>query len=183
MGEKDALVGGVAPELIEAKEIIEKLADLAMRRGFGREACEIALGEKLPPLVKRPPNRPKVKGSKYRLELAFGMASSFLKQPETRGARARVARVMASRVAENQKDRPRSEEGTKRRARYFQNEISRVKPEELALAAYFVRRHDAGDSVWATLDALEVGDDEAARRVFETVRDVLVRASHRKSRK
>ena len=35
----------------------------------------------------------------------------------------------------------------------------------------------------ATLDALEAGDDETARRVFETVRDVLVRASHRKSRK
>ena len=35
----------------------------------------------------------------------------------------------------------------------------------------------------ATLDALEAGDDETARRVFETVRDVLPRASHRKSRK
>jgi hypothetical protein len=36
--------------------------------------------------------------------------------------------------------------------------MSRVKPEELALAAYFVRRHDAGDSVEmikATLGALE----------------------------
>ena len=142
MGEKDGLGARVAPELIEAKEIIEKLVDLAMRRGFGHEACEIALGEKLPPPVKRPPNRPKVKGSKYRLDPVFGMASSFLRQPETRGARARFARAMASRVAETQKDWPRSEEGLKRRARYFQNEISRVKAEELALAAYFVRRHD-----------------------------------------
>jgi uncharacterized protein (DUF2235 family) len=124
-----------------------------------------------------------VKGSNYRLKLAFGMASSFLRQPETRGARARFARAMAFRVAETQKDSPRTEEGVKRRARYFQNEMSRLKPEELALAAYFVRRHDAGDSVRATLDALEVCDDEAARRVFETVRDVLARASHRKSRK
>jgi hypothetical protein len=175
-----------AAELVEAKEIIEKLVDLATRRGFGREACEIALGEKLPPPVKRPRHRPKVKGSKYRLKLAFGMASNFLRQPETRGARARFARAMASRVAETQKDSPRSEEGVKRRARHFQNEMSRVKPEELALAAYFVRRHDAGDSVEmikATLDALEAGDDETARRVFETVRDVLPRASHRKSRK
>src|ERR1700733_10560722 len=97
MVEKDALGGGVAPELVEAKQIIEKLVDLATRRGFGREAKEIVLGEKLPPPVKRPRHRPKVKGSKYRLALALRMASNFLRQPETRGARARFAREIVLR--------------------------------------------------------------------------------------
>lgn len=180
MDDKNGYRGAVAPELIAATKIIEKLVDLAKRRGFGREAYEIALGEKLPPPVKRPRNRPKVKGPEYSFKLAFGMASNFLRQPEIRGARARFARKIVSLQAGGS---PLSIESVKRRARHFQNEMSRVKLEELALAAYFVRRHDAGDSVKATLDALEVGDDEAARRVVETVRDVLLRASHRKSRK
>jgi hypothetical protein len=186
MDDKNAFRGAVVPELIEAKEILEKLVDLAKRRGFGREAYEIALGEKLPPPMKRLPNRPKVKGPEYRLGLALGMASNILRQPETRGARRRLAHAMASREAETQKHSPRSVEGVKKRARHFQNEMSGLKPEELALVAYFVRRRDAGDSVEmikATVQALEAGDDEAARRVFETVRDVLARASHRKSRK
>ena len=45
------------------------------------------------------------------------------------------------------------------------------------------RRGDSVEMIKATLDALEAGDDETARRVFETVCDVLPRASHRKSRK
>jgi hypothetical protein len=182
MVEKDALGGGVAPELVEAKQIIEKLVDLATRRGFGREAKEIVLGEKLPPPVKRPRHRPKVKGSKYRLALALRMASNFLRQPETRGARARFAREI---VLRQEGGSPLSMASVKKRARHFQNEMSALK-EELAIATYFVRRKDAGDSseaIKATLNAVAAGDDEAARKVFETIRDVLVRASHRKSRK
>jgi hypothetical protein len=183
MSEKDPLGGGIAPELTQAKEIIEKLVELAERRGFGAEAHETTLGEKLPPPVKRPPNRPKVKGPKYRSALALRMASAFLRQPETRGARARFAREAVVRQAGGS---PLSTESVKKRARHFQNEMSDLN-EELALATYFVRRQDAGDSleaIKATLNAALAGDDEAARKVFETVRDIVRKvASHRKSRK
>jgi hypothetical protein len=62
------------------------------------------------------------------------------------------------------------------RARQIQNDLSRLSPPQIVVAAYCVRRYNAGESretIKATLNAAMGGESEAERKIFETVRDVL----------
>jgi hypothetical protein len=91
-----------------------------------------------------------------------------------------VARAVACAEAELRKGSPvltrEEKKSAGERVPQIQNDLSRLSPAQIVVAAYCVRRYNAGETpetIKATLDAAMGGESEADRKIFETVRDVL----------
>ena len=159
MDDKETFRGSCDP-LAEAVEIIEKLLALCTRHGLKREAYSIALGEELPQPAKRKRGRPQKKIPHYYRLLALLLAHQTRGRPERRGDRAIVARLLARAEAEQRKGSPvltrEEEKSADKRVPQIQNVLSRLSPAQIVVAAYCVRRYNAGESretIKATLDA------------------------------
>jgi hypothetical protein len=156
----------------EAVEIIEKLLALCSEHGLKREAYSIVIGREIP---KRQRGAPLVKGPRYRRELAFLLEIEALGPKGRRGARTRVAQLLAKIEVRDQNRSPAWRSEVMQRTRSYQNDLSKLSPEDTIEAAYYMRRKMTGESfekAKARLDAAMAGDKVAEREVFEIVRDL-----------
>jgi hypothetical protein len=163
--------------------IINRLIALCAKYGIEREAREIASGEKILPPPKKGPGRPRVKDERWQRAVAAALEATAL-QRGRRGAGARLARALAEDEI-GSKSRARQSE-VEKRTLLRQNDLSNLPPETKIRMAYYVRCANAGESLEAArtrLDAVEAGDDKAARKLAGILHDLLPIASHKKSRK
>jgi hypothetical protein len=163
---------GLDGPLGEAAEIIEKLLALCSEHGLKREAYSIRIGREIP---KRQRGAPLVKSPRYHRELAFLLEIEAQGPKGRRGARTRVAQLLAKIEVRDQNRSPAWRSEVKQRTRSYKNDLSRLSPEDKIEAAYYIRRKMTGESfekAKARLDAAIAGDKVAEREVIEIVRDL-----------
>ena len=116
---------GRGDPLAEAIKIINRLLDLATRRGFRREAYGILLGKKLPEPVKRPRGAPRKKTTQYKR--ALGMLLELEADAGgRRGAPSRLARKLAEPDAAERKRNAAWRSDKEKHTRSVQNDLSRL---------------------------------------------------------
>ena len=180
MDDKETLVGSCDP-LVEAVEIIEKLLALCARHDLKREAYSIALGEELPQPPKRKPGAPQKKVPPliivcsrfyWRIKPANVRKGAAIGQPWlARSLRAEAEPLKGSPVLTREEKRSAG-----KRALQIQNDLSKLTPGQIVIAAYCVRRYNAGETRKRSKRRLTrrwMATSEAERKIFETVLDVL----------